>query len=459
MSIYNAINLIEFIKQTKEIYGIGDSNRNKVRIRDQIKCNLNSKNLDYSHRYLGVITFEAIQARRIKRAIIGVRFRKCLREDDPSYLMESLNMTDYRFIRSQGDWVEIINDKFSAEVSECEDCAALEFNDDGTWVYDGDRFVCAHCCNHYYHYSDSRDCYVHDDDEDDDCEDDSVIGEYHSSSNKLGLIPSSHDDTKNPIYLGIELEMESNGSRDRYERAETLLDAIGNHKGHQYCLLENDGSLNDGFEMVSGHTSLAVHREQLQFFKNQFAGMKSHDTRTCGLHIHICKKGMTMNHAAKLILFINDSSNQRLVKSIARRDGSSFAQIKNKKASYTWLKNAKQNSGIRNQLMYLNDDRYEALNFKNPNTVEFRLFKGTLRYETIIACLEFTYASWYFAKESGINDLTTDNFIKFICKQENRSDTKFLREYLKQKNFDLPSLGIVKKNPRSESTALELAEI
>jgi hypothetical protein len=456
--MHNAINLIEYIKTMQSNYGIGDPARNRSRIREAIKRNINSENLSDHQRDNGIASLESLKIRRVRRKIIGIRFQKCLIEDDPSFLMESLNMSDYRFIRSNGEWVDIINDKFSSEISACEDCNALEFNHDGTWAYDGDRFICSHCCDHYYHYSDRRETYVHDDDEDNE-EDNDIIGEYHSSSERLGLIPSEHDQTKNPIYLGIELEMESNGSRDRYERAETLINAIGNHKGHTYCLLENDSSLNDGFEMVSGHTSLAVHRDQLSFFKNQFAGMKSHDTRTCGLHIHICKKGMNMNHAAKLILFINDSGNQRLVKAIARRDGSSFAQVKNKKASYNWLKSARQNSGIRNQLMYLNDDRYEALNFKNPNTIEFRLFKGTLRYETIIACLEFTFASWYFAKDSGINDLTTDNFLKYICKPENRADTKFLREYLKQKNFDLPSLGIVKKNPRSESTALELAEI
>ena len=166
-----------------------------------------------------------------------------------------------------------------------------------------------------------------------------------------------------------------------------------------------------------------------------------------------------MNHAAKLILFINDSNNQRLIRAIARRDGSGYAKVKNKKASYEWIKNSKQHQGIRNQLMYLNEDRYEALNFKNPNTVEFRLFKGTLRYETIIACLEFTYASWYFAKDSGINDLTTDNFLKYICKPENRANTKFLREYLKEKNFAIPALGTVKKNPRIENHSPVAVEI
>lgn len=428
------------------------------RVREVMFRNLNSKNHSLWQRD-NTSNFAIIRDRKIKRKIVGIRFQKALRENDPEFLVDTLNNVDFRFIRCNTSWIDLLEDKFSESFMTCEDCDSIEFSDNMQSAYDGDRWICESCCDRHYHYSDSRDTYIHDDDEEENDEDDSIIGEYHSSSNRLGLIPSDHDKTKNPIYLGIELEMETNGSRDRYERAQTLLDAIGNRAGDTYCLLENDGSLNDGFEMVTGHTSLQVHREQLEFFKSSFAGMKSHDTRTCGLHVHICKKGMTMNHAAKLILFINDSNNQRLIRAIARRDGSSYAQVKNKKASYDWLKIAKQNSGIRNQLMYLNQDRYEALNFKNPNTVEFRLFKGTLRYETIIACLEFTYASWYFAKDSGINDLTTDNFLKYICKPENRGNTKFLREYLKDKNFAIPALGTVKKNPRIENNSELAVEI
>lgn len=423
----------------------------RARLKQQINRNINSINrADWQRDRIG--TFSELQNRRIKRKIVARRFEMALVEDDPFNLVDTLNNSDFRFIRNGASWCDILNEKFSADFSTCEDCDSIEYDSDLISAYSGDRYICQSCCDRHYHYSDRQETYVHDDDGDDEDETDSIIGEYHSSSNRLGLITSEHDKSKNPIYLGMELEMETNGSRDRYERAETLLNAVGSRAGDTYCLLENDGSLNDGFEMVTGHTSLQVHRDQLEFFKTPFAGMKSHDTRTCGLHVHICKTGMTMNHAAKLILFINDSNNQRLIKAIARRDGSSYAQVKNKKASYEWLKNAKQNSGIRNQLMYLNQDRYEALNFKNPNTVEFRLFKGTLRYETIIACLEFTYASWYFAKDSGINDLTTDNFLKYICKPENRGNTKFLREYLKEKNFSIPALGAVKKNPRFENT-------
>jgi hypothetical protein len=89
------------------------------------------------------------------------------------------------------------------------------------------------------------------------------------------------------------------------------------------------------------------------------------------------------------------------------------------------------------------------LNFQNDNTIEFRLFKGTLRYETIMACLEFTYATWFFCRDTGITELTTANFIDFIAQPQQREHTKFLRTYLREKGYALPRLALVKPNPRS----------
>jgi hypothetical protein len=104
----------------------------------------------------------------------------------------------------------------------------------------------------------------------------------------------------------------------------------------------------------------------------------------------------------------------------------------------------------------LNSDRYEALNFKNDKTIEFRLFKGTLKYQTIMACLEFTFATWHFCKDASQTQLTTSEFLKFICRAENRCDTRFLRTYLKEKGFDLPEKNKPAMAARSvEKTALE----
>ena len=351
---------------------------------------------------------------------------------------------------SMADW---FNETFpdSPEVFTCDDCCYLELDDDGHWAHDGNEHICDVCTNDNYTWSDNQDTYITneewEEEQEREQEEDSVIGEYHSSKRILSRIPSSFDTRKTPILMGLELEMEVK-SGEREELAQDLHDAISSTpEGHKYLALEHDGSLHHGFELVTGWTGLDVHAKQLQHFKNPIRGLKSHDTQTCGLHVHICKKGMSLFHAVKMVLFINDSGNQRLVRSLARRDSSRYSQVKNKKAGYEWLKDAKNG----NNLQHLNADRYEALNFQNPRTVEFRMFKGTLRYETMMACLEFTYATWFFCRDTGTNQLTTENFLEFICKAENLSDTKFLRQYLTEKNWTLAELGKIKSNPRFDS--------
>ena len=256
----------------------------------------------------------------------------------------------------------------------------------------------------------------------------------------------------------MELEVEVNRDHEgRNAKAEELYGHIKHYTHddgtrHQYIHIEDDGSLDYGFEMVTGWTGLDVHAQMLQFFKKPWRHVKSHDTRTCGLHVHISKGDMTMFHGCKIVFFINDSNNQKLIRDIARRSDHHYAKIHNKKASYDWLKNAKKWHGKDEQLQRLNPDRTEAVNFNNPATVEFRIFKGTLRYETQMACLEFTYATWFFCRDAGVTDLTTENFIKFICQPNQRKDTKFLRQYLREKGYSLPTLALVKLNPRMDNT-------
>jgi hypothetical protein len=202
--------------------------------------------------------------------------------------------------------------------------------------------------------------------------------------------------------------------------------------------MEEDGSLDNGFEMVTAYTGLDVHKNQLQYFKQKSRGLKSHDTSTCGLHVHVCKANMTTLHGAKLVLFINAPENSSLVKSIARRDASGYAKFQNKKEDKHWLKDSVHSSKDKaDQLRRLNSDRYEALNFRNDKTVEFRLFKGTLKYETMVSCLEFAFACWHFTAQASTNELTTSKFLEFICAPENRKDTRFLRAYFKEKGYQL----------------------
>ena len=77
-------------------------------------------------------------------------------------------------------------------------------------------------------------------------------------------------------------------------------------------------------------------------------------------------------------------------------------------------------------------DRYEALNVNGDKTVEFRIFRGSLRYESIMAALEFVNAVCEFCTPGVVSmrDFNALGFKTFIMQASNRADTKYLRSYL-----------------------------
>ena len=392
----------------------------------------------------------AIQETQRMYQTVGKDLAQAIAEDDWGSALEALNQFGTR-ISFASDISAMLERRFTGySFFCCEDCSDYFQWDDGRPTYDGDYRVCDNCIDENYTYSDSRDTYITNQDyedeqeaeEDQDPEYD-YIGSYHSSKRNLGHIPSSYDLRSPRVLLGLELEIEVDDNHDKDTRAKVLLDGMSDYKDednirHTYCLMEEDGSLDNGFEMVTAYTGLDVHKAQLQYFKNRTAGLTSHDTSTCGLHVHVCKSSMTTLHAAKMVLFINDPENIGLVKAIARRSDASYSKIKNKKDDKHWLKDSVHSSKDKDeQIRRMNSDRYEALNFKNDRTIEFRLFKGTLKYETMIACLEFSFACWHFTASASTSELTTSKFLEFICMPEHRKDTRFLRAYLKEKGYAL----------------------
>jgi len=405
--------------------------------RRAIKNHMTYNNAFQGRDRFSYLTLSNIKGIRNTYKRFGASVGEAVRDGDLSAMLELANDS----VNTRLDWFDFIEEKFpysQGDIFRCNDCEVIEHRDNSSRCYD-DYLVCESCRDNDYLWDDHRDTYVREED----LTSNSIIGEYHSSRHRLGHIASSYDDRKPRVLLGLELEIET--ENDRNNTAQKLLDGVGEYQGEQYALLENDASLDHGFEMVTAYTGLDVHQEQLSFFKDDLykplKGAKSHDTNTCGLHVHICKSDMTTLQGAKMILFINDQANEKLIKAIARRD-SSYGSIKNKSDDKSWLKESLEVNGKRSQLRRLNRDRYEALNFQNDRTVEFRLFKGSLKYETIMACLEFTYATWFFCREASTKNLTIDYFLKFICANENKKDTKFLRAFLKSKGFSMPESNV-----------------
>lgn len=246
-----------------------------------------------------------------------------------------------------------------------------------------------------------------------------VIGPYHNSDRRACMSPitSAWALSHGLRYFGVELECEMQGDafddNERQDTARALLDVA--NVGMRRAWAEHDGSLNWGFELITQPMGLDGHAEMWPRVLSHPAAraLRSHDTRTCGLHVHVSRRGLTQLQIARAVVFLNAPENETLVRAIARRYGNSYCRIAKKTL----------NSACGSF------DRYEMLNLTNSRTVEFRLFRGTLRAETVLACVEFSNAVLEFARTASNNALNTYAFLAHVYDPANASDTKNLRRF------------------------------
>lgn len=198
------------------------------------------------------------------------------------------------------------------------------------------------------------------------------------------------------LVFGVELEMECSSVR-------RTLSSLGGARGPDY-ICKGDGSLNHGLELVTLPFSLDHHKQAFGWAdytrKCIDSGAKSGSTETCGLHIHANKAALTALQLGKMLVFLNSDNNARFIDTIAQRRPNDYAQrtVKN-------FKSGKHNS----------ENRYEILNV-GSRTVEFRLFRGTLRPDRILKNLEFAHAVIMYCRDASMQELDIAGFGAFLRK-------------------------------------------
>jgi hypothetical protein len=238
---------------------------------------------------------------------------------------------------------------------------------------------------------------------------------------KGSLLPS-----KDRLFFGIELETD-NFKFDRVRVSKSLYDI---DRSWDRFYLKSDGSLNCGIEIVTYPATLKYHREEFPWDQisevcKRFGG-SSHDNSTCGLHIHTSVKafGSTLaeqeSNQAKLLLIFEKYWGKLVT--ISRRGANKMSycnKVVTEKLPISEKVKAQKGSG-----------RYYAVNLSPHDTVEFRLFKGTLFVPTIIASIELvnniTLASVNLTAEQ-ITKLNWTDFIPVLLEQEKVS---YLPKYL-----------------------------
>lgn len=233
-------------------------------------------------------------------------------------------------------------------------------------------------------------------------------------------------------HYGIELEIDRGGEID--ENAGKIMDLVNFPCEHIYC--KHDGSLDDGFEIVSHPCTLAYHMNEFGWNKildkARQLGYYSHTSGTCGLHIHINRAALGAsieeqeNTIGRIVYFF-----EKFWDKILRFSRRTEAQANHWASRYggnninpkETLKTAKSSSY----------GRYMAVNLENTFTVELRIFRGILRYKTFVATLQFTDKLCNDAinlSDEEFQTMTWSDFVKSI------KDMPELTEYLKIRGLE-----------------------
>ena len=260
---------------------------------------------------------------------------------------------------------------------QCDHCGEWEHEDNGHYVEETDEWLCDDC---YEELPSSR------------------IRGYHD---RPPMVYYNEDgSTTNGEGFkgyGIELEIDHENQSHEDEAVELLDNNMGSHTYYN-----RDGSLDYGFEIITlPHTRKALldlkWEETLQGLVKM--GYRSHDAGTCGLHLHASRLcfGATeeerTTNIAKVIYFYEYFWEDIL--RFSRRTASQADRWARKYsgASYGWdnLNTIDDVNTIdkAKEVATRNYGRYFAVNLENYNTIEFRLMRGTLNYDTFRATLDF----------------------------------------------------------------------
>jgi len=306
---------------------------------------------------------------------------------------------------------------------DCTDCAASwcehceGYVSEGTYeVSDRAEDWCTHCVSDNAGWCDNCECYYADGCNNCDFEDEEGNRIIHDYSYRPDAIFHSTDKNER-LFFGIEVELEAlTNYQDSSNYAYRL-------EGMELAYLKQDGSLNHGFEIVT-------HPMSHDFYKNEASELwdtlenlrttyrvKSWDTTTCGLHIHISRTGF--NGGAHMHRFLNlVYSNQNFYETLAGRNSSSWAkfddvymQYHERDAEGNRILDADDNyvtSSKRDLMSKLGNhstDRYSAVNTNNRETLEMRIFRGTVNGNTIKSQLDLAHASVEYTRNLSVKDV------------------------------------------------------
>lgn len=272
----------------------------------------------------------------------------------------------------------------------------------------------------------------------------------HPYNYKPEIKPQKAADENDSLLFGTELEIELNIDRDDSSRDWEIRTNSGNfnvdYKKYIAFHIDNaipgffyqksDGSIHFGMEIVSHPATLEFWHSQENQIEGLFNFLRSEKCQgdkapSVGMHIHVTRNQMKRVHQNGFAAFVY--SHKDKIENLAGRKSNSYTKM---------IPISNLNPEIKEQEQELerrithNDDRYSAVNWKNSQTVELRMFQSTLNTHKFLANIEFSHALYYFSKEHSVIECINETSWKSFCSFINEKECyKYLKEMMTDKDI------------------------
>ena len=334
------------------------------------------------------------------------------------------------------DGQDLCSDCISEHTAICSHCGERYWLDDDAG--DDDTFLCRRCYENYYTHCDHCGRLIEQDDacygDSDEDEDYPLCSEcYHDQNGGVRdyyYKPEPIFYGEGNRYFGVELEIDEAGESD--SAAQEIMAIANRRHDHLYC--KHDGSLNDGIELVSHPMTLKYHMSDMPWAevlrKAVNLGYLSHQCGTCGLHVHVNRSSFGAYEKdqdaviARILFFVENHWNEmlRFSRRTQRQMEQWAARYGRKDDPKAFLDQAKSRSL----------SRYTCVNLTNCATVEFRMFRGTLKLNTFLATLQMVSTICDVAlslSDEELKSLTWTEFVTDFCRSPE------LVQYLKERRL------------------------
>ena len=334
---------------------------------------------DHCGRLVPTEDLESVYNDDYRQTLDGLWCPECIEEDahtcDECGLYFTNTYIEDVYSQAHGCVVDICSNCCDGRFVVCEDCGELVYIDYAT--YHDDMWYCSSCA------PDMSSEHVH---------------EYGSTYATRFLALDDENANRACVpYLGIELETDCSACFE--EAAAMLNSAFGDDAD-----LKQDTSIGDsGIEIAAQPQTPAYalsDESPWSYALRQLTrhGATSHDAGTCGLHVHIDRAFLDAPHMACTLdrLFQTHRDEWRIFSRRTSRQIDTWSNFGSIGCEYGLTPKQKREAWDKEKRRF---DRYQVVNLSNADTIEIRLWRGTLREKTFRATIEATAALAYLAHD------------------------------------------------------------